>query len=64
MPELPEVETTRRGIAPHICGQKSLELKSEITDYAGRFRKKSTASFPVNLERFAPPRQIPAVPAG
>ena len=22
MPELPEVETTRRGIAPHICGQR------------------------------------------
>jgi formamidopyrimidine-DNA glycosylase len=22
MPELPEVETTRRGIAPHVCGQR------------------------------------------
>ena len=22
MPELPEVETTRRGIEPHVCGQK------------------------------------------
>src|SRR5829696_7507812 len=22
MPELPEVETTRRGLAPHVCGAK------------------------------------------
>jgi formamidopyrimidine-DNA glycosylase len=26
MPELPEVETTRRGIEPHICGQKIQRL--------------------------------------
>jgi formamidopyrimidine-DNA glycosylase len=26
MPELPEVETTRRGIAPHILGQKVLDV--------------------------------------
>src|SRR5690625_2271033 len=26
MPELPEVETTRRGIAPHIQGRKVLSL--------------------------------------
>ena len=26
MPELPEVETTLRGIAPHLVGQKATEL--------------------------------------
>jgi formamidopyrimidine-DNA glycosylase len=26
MPELPEVETTRRGIEPHVCGQKIVRL--------------------------------------
>ncbi|MDA0891898.1 MAG: DNA-formamidopyrimidine glycosylase, partial [Proteobacteria bacterium] len=26
MPELPEVETTRRGIAPHIVGQKIIDV--------------------------------------
>lgn len=26
MPELPEVETTRRGIAPHICGRTVVEV--------------------------------------
>lgn len=27
MPELPEVETTRRGIAPHLCGRTVLRVK-------------------------------------
>lgn len=27
MPELPEVETTRRGVAPHVVGQQVAALK-------------------------------------
>lgn len=27
MPELPEVETTRRGIEPHVCGQRIKQLR-------------------------------------
>ncbi|HEX5791387.1 MAG TPA: DNA-formamidopyrimidine glycosylase family protein, partial [Luteolibacter sp.] len=26
MPELPEVETTRRGIEPHVCGERIREV--------------------------------------
>ena len=32
MPELPEVETTRRGIEPHVCGQRivSIRVRSQL----------------------------------
>jgi formamidopyrimidine-DNA glycosylase len=47
MPELPEVETTRRGIAPHLCGQRiervilretrlRWPISAEVADLAGR----------------------------
>jgi formamidopyrimidine-DNA glycosylase len=43
MPELPKVETTRRGIEPHICGQK---IKKVIL-------RKTRLRWPISAEVYA-----------
>jgi formamidopyrimidine-DNA glycosylase len=39
MPELPEVETTRRGIEPHVLGRTVTRLIVRNRDCAGAFRQ-------------------------
>ena len=61
MPELPEVETTRRGLAPHLHGpprhrRHLAPAGSALADSAGDFRAAAGPAHP----RYAPPRQIPA----
>ena len=46
MPELPEVETTRRGIAPHVVGKRIVRL----TVYDPRLRWPVPADLPSNVE--------------
>lgn len=45
MPELPEVETTRRGIAPHLCGQRITSLHV----HESRLRWPVTADLPARV---------------
>ena len=42
MPELPEVETSRRGIEPHLVGATILHAVCATDACAGRFQKRST----------------------
>lgn len=42
MPELPEVETSRRGIEPHLVGATILHAVVRNDACAGRFQKRST----------------------
>ena len=49
MPELPEVETTRRGIAPHIVGQKIIDVTVRDRRLRGRFQVLSSKILSVAL---------------
>ncbi len=44
MPELPEVETTRRGIAPHLLGQTIERVVVRDRAWRCRFPRTSTES--------------------
>ncbi|GHL95156.1 hypothetical protein ECZU38_52300 [Escherichia coli] len=46
MPELPEVETSRRGIEPHLVGATILHAATDAC--AGRFQKRSTVKRPTS----------------
>jgi formamidopyrimidine-DNA glycosylase len=43
MPELPEVETSRRGIEPHLVGQRLCTRLCVTVVCVGRYQRKSIA---------------------
>jgi formamidopyrimidine-DNA glycosylase len=51
MPELPEVETTRRGIAPYLSGAASILSQSASRGCAGRYRLPCGKTFRANALR-------------
>ncbi len=65
MPELPEVETTRRGIAPHVVGRRVVQLTVYDSAFAvaGSPRSRDIADRPHHRRTHAA-QQVPAVSRG
>ena len=65
MPELPEVETVRRGLAPVLVGARIEEVEMRRADirfpFPPRFRERLTGK---RIEDVAPAGQVPARSAG
>ena len=60
MPELPEVETTLLGLAPHLGGRQILNRSKEL--WRRSFGLKRQGS--VQSKRFVPQQVMPPTPSG